>query len=121
MTKEEIAYLLKRYRYIVKIMEQKKASECFVIGDKKERIAIDENTKTFVEAVQRALELEPDEYVRNVLKQILMSGDNDYYIYLTNNLTKSSFYRLKGAFTEFVFCLCILRGLVSESELKPPV
>lgn len=118
MNKTEMRFLLRRYRFIVKLMAQNKISAVIVYGGKRERLAIDDNTKKFIDIVHQALDMIDNDFSRKIMKQTLMSGDTDYYVFLTNGLTKSIYYNIKREFTENIFRLCILNGMVTLEDLQ---
>lgn len=117
MTREEMRYLLRRFRYIEKAYKQKKPSALITIGKRKERISIDEPVKTLISVVYKALEAEQSEQVRDLMTQSIREGKSDLYIFAHNMISKSTFYRIKAEFMELLFELCILEGIVLEEEI----
>ncbi len=117
MTREEMKYLLKRFNYIQEAVKQEKPSIIITVGNRKERISIDENVVKLVSVVQQALELEPSEQVRLLMTESIVKGKNDIHVFGHFSITKSTFYRIKNEFTEKLFQLCIFHRLVLKNEI----
>ena len=116
MTKDEMKYLLKRYRFLHEAIRNQKNSAFFTISRRQERIVIDPEILKFSNAVQKALE-KTDDYEKHFMEQLVLEGKSDVYIFTHNHVTRSSYYSYKETFLDRLFCLCIIAGLVSEDEI----
>lgn len=117
MTKEEIRYLLKRYRHIQTAMKRNLVAAFFPVSGRKERIAITDDIKKFSNAVLMALEKVKDDFSRDILSHSVLEGKSDVYIFTHYSITRGTYYSIKESFLDRLFCLCILKGLVNEEEI----
>lgn len=117
MTKEEVKYLLKRYRFIYQAQQCNQASAFFTVGNRKERIEITESVKKFSNAVIKALEKSKDEFTRKIIESSIISGNSDVYVFSHFSISRGSYYTIKDEFFQRLFCLCICEGLVSQDEI----
>lgn len=116
MTKAEMKFLLKRYRYLQKAICTKKNSAFFTVSRRHERIPIDAEIIKFSNAVQKALE-KADDLEKQFMELLVLEGKSDVYIFTHCYVTRSSYYSFKETFLDRLFCLCIFAGLVSEDEI----
>lgn len=117
MTKEEIKYLLKRYKRLKTAIQEKRTSVFYTLSGKHERIAIDETVKAFVSIVDQALEMCAP-FDRKLMQQLVLEERNDIYIFTHNSLAKSSYYQIKNRFLDNIYVLCVYSRLVSLDEIK---
>lgn len=117
MTKEEVRYLLKRYHYIANALKNNRVSAFFSISGRKERIAITEDIKKFSNAVIKALEKIKDDFSKNILRETVLEGKSDVYVFTHFSITRGSFYTIKESFLDRLFNLCVFNGLVTEDEI----
>ncbi len=72
--------------------------------------------KQFSEIVMKSL-AKLDEFSRKLMEQFVIKGSSDLYIYMSNKISKSTYYHLKANFQHSLFYLCICMGLVTEEDI----
>lgn len=117
MTKEEVRYLLKRYRYISYAIQKAHISAQISISGRKERIAITDDILKFSDTVLKTLKKIKDGFSRTILENMVLEGKSDIYIFTHYSISRGSYYTMKESFVERLFCLCIFYGLVAEDEI----
>lgn len=117
MNKLEIRYLLKRYRYISFAIQKEHISAFISISGRKERIPITNDIVKFSDTVLKTLKQTKDDFSRRMLERWVFQGESDVNIYARYGVSRGTYYAMKEAFVERLFCLCIFQGLVTEDEI----
>ncbi len=117
MTKEEVRYLLRRYRYISCAIQKEHISAFISISDRKERIPITNDILKFSDTVLKTLKKVKDDFSRTLLEHWVFQGESDVNIYVRYGISRGTYYTMKEAFVERLFCFCIFQGLVTEDEI----
>ncbi len=117
MTRKEISYLLKRYKYIVKAIEKGHQKVEITISGRKENIDINDKVLTFIDIFKLIYDKENDLVLKKMIKLNVVYGKSDVNIVSQYPVERSYYYRFKSAFIDKIYHCCILNNLVSLEEI----
>lgn len=116
MTKAELGYILQRYRFIAKALNKNQPEISFYVGNRKEKIVIDDKIKAVFSIIDDVMQTE-ESMITNIMRYRFKLGYTDEKIISGVPLSRSTYYRIKRTIEDKIYQCCILRGLVSYDEL----
>ncbi len=116
MTKEKIEWIIKRYKYIDKAIQNNLSSWTVYIGNRKHSIFITDEIKKAYRIIEDIREAVSDGWVKKMIEGLLR-GKSDVALIMTLPCERSMFYDRKRKFIEMVYRCCIARQMVRYEQL----
>lgn len=111
----EIDYILDRFYFILNRKDDETAAT-FYIGNRKERINVDDDVRTLKEIIEDVILSESGED-KKMLVMWIMQGQNDVYILSHMLMSRSAYYRAKMVKRYKIYCLCACKGLLKYTDI----
>ncbi len=116
MTKAEIEFIIKRYKYFKKAIKAKRKEASFYIGKRKYKIFITQETKMIYEIIEDIKRSQKDDWIGKMVKGIL-AGKSDTFLIGTLPCERTMYYKWKQKFIQTVYRCCIAKQMVGYEEL----
>ncbi len=116
MTKAEIEWIIRRYKYIQKAIRQRTDTYDVYIGKRKCRIVITEEVKKVCRIIEDVRKTLAEDWIKKMVNGILR-GKSDTSLIIELPCEKGMYYDRKRKFIEQVYRCCIARDMVQYEEL----
>ncbi len=116
MTRTEIEFIIKRYKYFKKALKENKVEDSFYIGKRKQNIIITEEVKMVYAIVEDVRKNIKDDWLYKMINGIL-AGKSDTYLIEMLPCERNMYYKWKEKFIQTVYRFCVAKQMVDYEEL----
>ncbi len=116
MTKSDIERIVKRYKYVTKLVKERREELSFYIGNRKQKIVLTEETKKICEVIEDICARMETGWIKDLI-QDLLNGKSDVALLHVYPCGRSLYYTIKHEFIETIYRCCIANQMVTYDEL----
>ena len=116
MTKAKIEWIIKRKKYIDKMLKEGIKEKRVRISKRMEKIVIDENVKIVLGIIKEIIDSEEEEWMKKILEQI-SKGMSENYILSRCPVGRTKYYNIKNEFINKIYHCCICKQMVSYESV----
>ncbi len=116
MTKKDIKWFVKRYKYIKILIKTGQPKITYYVGKRKEEIVLTEELKKLYEMTEDIYLHIKEGWLQKMIADLL-NGKSDLFLFQTYPCGRSTYYKIKKEFREKIYRCCIANDLVAYQEL----
>ncbi len=116
MTKSDIEWVIKRYRYIKNLIKNNQKETFYYVGNRKQRISLTEEIRSLYETTEEVYLHIKEDWLKKLIGGIL-AGESDVLLLQLYPCGRSLYYTIKKEFVEAIYRCCIAKRMIGYEEL----